>query len=77
MSGFKALLNLLGYLFLASLWFVLLGSRVTDPGGLYPDPGFDKNLDPYTNVEKENRIQILPNFEVIKFTFYFVLTTQR
>ena len=51
MSGFKALLNLLGYLFLASLWFVLLGSRVTDPGGLYPDPGFDKNLDPYTNVE--------------------------
>ena len=38
MSGFKALLNLLRYLFLASLWFVLLGGRNADPVAIYPDP---------------------------------------
>ena len=55
MSGFKALLNLLRYLFLASLWFVLLGGRNADPVAIYPDPdpSFEKKPDPYPTFEKE------------------------
>ena len=56
-------------------------TRATDPAGFYPDPSFDKKLDPDQTYEKKH-IQIWPLynnldpdityfFTLRKFTFYF------
>ena len=42
--------------------------RVVDPVGLYPDPTLEKKLDPDPTTKKS---RILPNSDLIKFTFYF------
>ena len=85
MSGFKALLNLLRYLFLASLWFVLLGGRNADPVAIYPDPdpSCEKNririrparkkTDP-TSRKKQILIPILPNFDLKNLLNLFLST---
>ena len=55
----------------------VLSIRVSDSGGVYPDPDSSLERKPDPAFEKKHwiRIRFLPNFYLIKFTFYFLLST--
>ena len=49
--------------FVSSVW-------VTNQGGFYPDPTFEKKKPDPDPTSEKNQIRILPNFYIIRFTFY-------